>query len=49
MQRRLACMLGGRRAELEEGRHGSTAEYRCAETLLVGYDLVVIYRFKEMD
>ena len=40
-------MLGERRAESER-RHRSVAGGRCAETLLVGHDLVVIHRLMEM-
>ena len=40
-------MLGERRVE-SVGCHGFTAGGRNAETLLVGHDLVAIYRLIEM-
>ena len=38
----------GRKKAESERHHGSAARERCAETLLVGHDLVVIYRLTEM-
>ena len=40
-------MLGKVRVELE-GSHGAATGDRCAETLLVGHDLVVMHRLMEM-
>ena len=46
-QGKLGCMLGERR--VESGKHnGSAAGDRHAETLLVGHNLMVIYRLIEM-
>ena len=40
-------MLGERRVESER-HHGAAAGDRCAEILLVGHDLMVIYRLIEI-
>ena len=40
-------MLGGRRDDSERS-HGAATGDRCAETLLVGHDLVVMHRLMEM-
>ena len=45
-QEKLGCMLGGRRVKSE--RHNGAATVIHARTLLVGHNLVVIYRLKEM-
>ena len=47
-QVKLGCMLGERMVKSEERCHGATARDRCAEILLVGHDLMVIYRLIEM-
>ena len=42
--------LNAGRKEAESGSsHGAATGERCAETLLVGYDLVVMHRLIEMD